>query len=301
MKRFLTVGLIVCLLSVFTSCLSTGGASSSADSVDVSALSLGDRKLISGVYNFATEKSDSWTIYDPYFVSIDVTNEKYVFTASFVVGNIVGLTRYDFTCTVTKQGDDFKIDLTDMSSYACDKDLKKVKSGSSYETSEKVAVEYAKQMKAEILLRIANWSDDEYTQNLNKAVTSPIILNCIANNSALVFKKFISDYEIIGRRICLQLNVTSVDEDTKHEEFSYSVNGKTLSGYKKDNIGIKIPTYSSVFVYTNNDDVISLTPAETIDGIMTGGTSGSVYEVNGTIKDVRRSDIGGISVIVINE
>ncbi len=126
-------------------------------------------------------------------------------------------------------------------------------------------------------------------------------MNCIANNSALVFKKFISDYEIIGRRICLQLNVTSVDEDTKHEEFSYSVNGKTLSGYKKDNIGIKIPTYSSVFVYTNNDDVISLTPAETIDGIMTGGTSGSVYEVNGTIKDVRRSDIGGISVIVINE
>lgn len=301
MKRFLTVGLIVCLLSVFTSCLSTGGASSSADSVDVSGLSLGDRKLISGVYNFATEKSDSWTIYDPYFVSIDVTNEKYVFTASFVVGNIVGLTRYDFTCTVTKQGDDFKIDLTDMSSYACDKDLKKVKAGSSYKTSEKVAGEYAKQMKAEILLRIASWSDDEYTQNLNKAVTSPIILNCIANNSALVFKKFISDYEIIGRTISLQMNITSVDEDTKHEEFSYSVTGKTLSGYKKDDIGIKIPTYSSVFVYTNNDDVISLTPAELVDGIMTGGTSGSGYEVNGTIKDVKRNDIGGISVIVINE
>ncbi len=35
-----------------------------------------------------------------------------------------------------------------------------------------------------------------------------------------------------------------------------------MSGYSVDSFGIKLPKYETVMVYTNNDDVISLTPAK---------------------------------------
>ncbi|MGP1475370.1 MAG: hypothetical protein ACTTJ1_08210 [Treponema sp.] len=54
-------------------------------------------------------------------------------------------------------------------------------------------------------------------------------------------------------------------------------------------------------VYTNNDAVISLTPAETMDGLLFGGKSGSEYEVNGTIKDVSQKSRGGLTSIQVNE
>ena len=54
-------------------------------------------------------------------------------------------------------------------------------------------------------------------------------------------------------------------------------------------------------VYTNNDNVISLKPAETMDGLMFGGKTGSEYKVNGTIKDVTQNNTGGLGVIVVNE
>ncbi|MFA6937370.1 MAG: hypothetical protein WCQ67_03995 [Treponema sp.] len=56
-----------------------------------------------------------------------------------------------------------------------------------------------------------------------------------------------------------------------------------------------------MLLYTNNDFVISLTPADTTDAILNGGQSGSVYEVKGTIKDIKRREAGGLSIIEINE
>ena len=147
------------------------------------------------------------------------------------------------------------------------------------------------------------WSDEEYEQNLSKAVTAPLILGCVANNSALVFKKFIKDYEVIGRPITAKISVTKVDEAPKYAEgYAYYVAGNALSGYKLDSAGIvNLPTYAGVMVYSNNDAVISLTPAETIDGAIYGGKSGSVYEVKGTVKDVKQKTTGGLSIIQVNE
>lgn len=260
------------------------------------------RKLISGVYNFATEKSDTWAIYEPTFTSVDPVANVFVFKGSFVVKALIGLSRYDFTCTIVEKNEDFDVTLTDMCSYACDKNLQIVKKGSKYKTSDKVAGEYAKQIKDEILNRMTSWSDDEYELMLNNAITSPIILNCVANNSALVFKKYLKDYEIIGRHITTKISVTKIDEAPSYAKgYSYYVSGKALCGYRTDEFGIKFPEYVTIMVYTNNDNVISLKPAETMDGLMNGGKSGSEYEINGIIKDISQKKTSGLSIIEVNE
>lgn len=260
------------------------------------------RKLISGVYNFATEPSDTWTILEPTFKSVDPVSEKSVFTGSFTVKIVIGFSRYDFTCSVSKQSGDFTVELSNMSSYACDKDFKMLKTASRYNTSARVAGEYAKQIKDEISKRMSSWSDEQYELNLSSAVTSPMILGCVANNSALVFKKFIKDYEVIGKPIKAKIFVTKIDEAPEYiKGYSYYVAGNTLSGYRIGEFGINYPEYTGVMVYTNNDAVISLTPAETMDGLLFGGKSGSEYEVNGTIKDVSQKSTGGLASIQVNE
>ncbi|MCR4733812.1 MAG: hypothetical protein K5829_02255 [Treponema sp.] len=262
----------------------------------------GSKKLISGVYNFATEESDSWTIYEPVFKSVDPIAEKFVFKGAFIIKALIGTSKYDFTCTIAKQNEDFNVSLTDMCFYACDKNLKILRTGKKYKVGDKLANEYAKQMKEEILKRMSNWSDEEYEEKFNNAITAPTILSCIANNSSLVFKKFIKDNEIIGRHIKTKIYVTKVDEAPSYAEgYSYYVAGNALKGYKTDEFGLKFPEYVSIMVYTNNDDVISLTPAELMDGILAGGTSGSEYEVAGTIRDLSQKSIGGLSVIEVNE
>lgn len=260
-----------------------------------------NRKLISAVYDFATVPSETWTLYETNFNSIDPIGDKYSFTGAFVIKNIIGLAKYDFTCNITKEGEDFNVQLTNMSTYACDRNLKIVSKGSVYKVSSRVADEYAKQMKTEIISRLSSWSEEQYNEKLDTALTSPVVLYSMANSSALLFKKFINDNQIVGKKINVIINVTNVDEAPSYAQgYSYYVAGKTLCGFKKDSLGIPLPEYASVMVYTNNDSVISLTPADTLDGFI-GGKSGSVYEVKGTIRDVSRKEIGGLSVIQINE
>lgn len=262
----------------------------------------GNKKLLAGVYDFATEPSKTWTIYDANFVSADPIAEKYVFDASFVVKIAIGLSRYDFTCTVAKQGDDFTVELSDMVSYACDKNLNIVKKGSVYNTAPRVSGEYAKQIKAEIEERMASWSDDEYNEKLTKAVTSPVILSNVAKNSALAFKKFVGDNGVEGKPISIKIDVTKVDEAPSYAAgYSYYVAGLICVGYEKGKMGIRLPIYESVMVYTNNDAVVSLVPADEFDIIKNGKTKGSVYEVKGTVRKVERKDIARLAPLQINE
>jgi hypothetical protein len=79
------------------------------------------------------------------------------------------------------------------------------------------------------------------------------------------------------------------------------VAGNALCGYRIGEFNISYPEYSSIMVYTNNDAVISLTPAETMDGLLSDGTSSSKYEINGTIKDIKQKNTGGLSIIEVNE
>lgn len=261
-----------------------------------------NRSLMAGVYDFATNPNESWEILDPVFVQADQISDSYSFSGGFMIKNFIGNTRYDFICRVSKNGSDFDVDLENMNSYACDKSGQIVRAGKIYKTSEKVAAAYADQMKDEIKSRMGKWSDEEYETALNKAVTSPFILNCIASNSSLAFKKFLKDNAVIGRKITMEILVTNIDEAPSYAEgYAYYVGGKVLSGYSVDSLGIKLPKYETVMVYTNNDAVISLTPAKT-EEIFTGSTkSGSVYKVNGTIKDITQSVTGDLEIIQINE
>ena len=213
--------------------------------------------LIAGVYDFATNPNESWEILDPAFVQSDQISDSYSFSGGFMIKNFIGNTRYDFICRVNKNGGDFDVNLENMNSYACDKSGQIVSAGKIYKTSEKVAAAYADQMKDEIKSRMGKWSDEEYETALNNAVTSPFI------NSSLAFKKFLKDNAVIGRKITMEILVTNIDEAPSYAEgYAYYVGGKVLSGFSVDSFGIKLPKYETVMVYTNNDDVISLTPAK---------------------------------------
>ena len=82
------------------------------------------RKLIAGVYDFVTVKSKDWNIIEPDFQFIDSVTEKIVFTASFVEKGFLGSSKYDFTCTVARESNDFNIEITELTSLVCDKKLR---------------------------------------------------------------------------------------------------------------------------------------------------------------------------------
>jgi len=260
------------------------------------------KKLLAGVYNFATEASDDWRIVNPLFSKINPINDEYVFDGSFIVKIRIGYMRYDFTCSIAQEADDFSVKLENVHSYGCNKDGIKPDSGKVYNTTTKVAAEYAQQMKTEIQKRMNNWSDEEYSKMLDTALTSPLVLNFVAGNSALVFKKFLADYEIIGKEISLKINVFSVDEAPYYAKgFDYYLGGKAVCGYKTSNLGVTVPETVSVMVFTNSDKVLEVTPADTMDATIGKVKDSAVYEVKGKITDVVRKETSGLNMIKIEE
>ena len=223
------------------------------------------RSLIAGVNDFATNSVEDWKVFDPVFIKVDPISESYSFSGGLVLKNIIGYVRYDFICHVNKDGEDFNVNLENMESYGCDKTGQKTKSAKIYQTSERVAKDYSDQIKNEIKARLSRWTDEEYESALNEAVTSPAILGCVAKNTSLVFKKFLKDNDVVGRNISTEILVTGVDESSL-KDYAYTVTGVT--------------PYTSVYVYTNNDSVITL-------------KSNDTYKVNGIIQDIDQTLING--------
>lgn len=223
------------------------------------------RSLIVGVNDFTTNPVEDWKVFDPVFIKVDPISESYSFSGGLVFKNIIGYVRYDFICHVNKGGEDFNVNLENMESYGCDKTGQKTKSAKIYQTSERVAKDYSDQIKNEIKARLSRWTDEEYESALNEAVTSPAILGCVAKNTSLVFKKFLKDNDVVGRNISTEILVTGVDESSL-KDYAYTVTGVT--------------PYTSVYVYTNNDSVITL-------------KSNDTYKVNGIIQDIDQTLITG--------
>ncbi|MCR5620556.1 MAG: hypothetical protein K6G18_01750 [Treponema sp.] len=262
--------------------------------VSVSALAQTDsRKLIAGVYDFATVASKEWNIMNPSFKAIDPAKEKIVFKGSFLEKGLPGLyDKYDFTCTVAREADDFSVLVTELSSVVVTKNMNRSKNSKRLTWSDATAAKYAPKMKAEISKRMASWTDAEYEQKLNEAVTSPMLLGGIGSGNALAFKKFIKDYDVIGRHVSVKIYVTGVDEAPYNiKGYEYCVNGKVLretwiEEHTENLIDMEGYEYTDVTVYTNNDDVISLPASKTSILSFADLSSNPVYEVNGTIKDV---------------
>lgn len=264
------------------------------------------RSLIVGVNDFATNPVEDWKVFDPVFIKVDPISESYSFSGGLVLKNIIGYVRYDFICHVNKDGEDFNVNLENMESYGCDKTGQKTKSAKIYQTSERVAKDYSDQIKNEIKARLSRWTDEEYESALNEAVTSPAILECVAKNSSLVFKKFLKDNTVVGRNFSEEIIVTLVDEaPVSVKDYAYTVGGRVFIGYNTDELGMKTPKYVSVYIYTNNDSVITLIPIESQE-LYTKNIetleSNSIYKVNGTIQDITQEDLTGeLKLIKINE
>ena len=162
------------------------------------------KELLAGVYDFATKDSSTWKIYDSNFSTIDPIGEEYIFTGAFVVKILVGSARYDFTCRITNGEDDFVVELSDMTSCACDKKGNKLKDARSLATAPKVAEQYAEQIKAEIKKRIDTFNKKEiFEQEYTKIVTNPAFLK-VTNKSIsdLALKKFLEE-NVNGKEVTL--------------------------------------------------------------------------------------------------
>lgn len=231
------------------------------------------KDLLAGVYDFATQESSTWKIYDGYFKTIDVSSEEYVFTGSFIVKILVGNSRYDFTCTVKNGSDDFTVELSDMTSYACDKKGSKLPKGTINNTSANVASQYAAQMKDEINARIKGFKDidAQYT----KTVTSPAFVETASKSMTdLAFKKF-AEANINGKPVEFDVILSSIDENlnpiTKEPmELAY----KAVASFKTnkiDPLGMTVSGGSLITIYSNNEKLVS-------------AKKDSVYRVKGTAK-----------------
>ncbi|MBP3743725.1 MAG: hypothetical protein J6J00_12145 [Treponema sp.] len=249
------------------------------------------RKLITGVYSLVMEPTENWTIYDPNFTLIEPIKDKYEFEGSFILKIALGYMRYNFTCQITKNGDDITVTIPTMESCGCDKNGIITKGSKYRKTPDKVAAEYAKQIKDEILHRLSVWSDDEYTACLNRTVTSPYTIHCVQNNSALIFKKFISDYQVLGRNSNFEIYATRVDEAKINKEtYSYVIYGIALAGSHKKGLAT-IPDTVHYEIYTNNDLALSLSVDDETQILINGGKGKkeAVYTINGTINEFKNN------------
>jgi hypothetical protein len=230
------------------------------------------KNLLIGTNSFITEESADWKIYDGAFTSVDPMSEEYTFVGGFVIKGLVGLSRYDFICTVKNEGNDFSVSISDLESYACDKNGKIIKSGTVRKSSANVASQYAAQMKTEIQNRMNSISDTEtmYT----KIVTSPNVLNTISNTmTELAFKKFV-EANVNGKPVDLTVKLRSIDENrnpitNELYPLNYKANG-SVQVYAGSWGRLSVTESFSVSVYSNNDKLLS-------------AKTGSEYAAKGTL------------------
>lgn len=233
------------------------------------------KSLFTGVYDFATQASDSWKIYDGTFTKIDFAENEYSFMGGFVV-KLLTSARYDFVCTVKGTGDDFDVSLTNMSSYSCDKNGNMLKNAKTMNTSANVAKQYASQMKEEIKARISKLSEEQLEQKYFETISYPPVLKVFtASMSDLAAKKFIES-NINGKIVEFEVKLDSIDENTNPltkeiEPLAYKAKG-SFETYKDGSLGgIIITEPFSVYIYSNNDKLLNT-------------KIGSIYKAKGKAK-----------------
>ena len=226
------------------------------------------KKLLTATHSFVTEQSEDWEIVDGNFTYIDTIGEEYTFSGGFIVKILVGSSRYDFTCTVKNDGDDFTVTIPEMQSYACDKNGKIIKNGTIMKTSSKVAEQYAAQMKDEIKARMNDISDDTVEASYTKIVAHPTTLNLIAETmSELALKKFV-EKNVNGKTVEVSVILDIIKENPIKngdlKDYSYYA----FSHIEDDDDFTK---YSRINIYSNNDKLLT----SKID---------SIYKAKGTVE-----------------
>lgn len=219
------------------------------------------KKALIGIHNFVTEPSKNWNLMDGHFTHIDPINEEYQFLGSFMVKVLLSNSRYDFTCTIKNTGDDLIVELSNMESYACDKNGDFISSSRVSNTSNRVASQYEQQIKDEILARISNIADSEVDTLYTKVVTRPEIVWTIAESmSELAVKKFF-ETNVNGKEV--ELDVTLVDIDENRHPITdellplcYQARGSVpvyMDGFGR----FIVTTTRNIDIYSSNDKLLT--------------------------------------------
>lgn len=222
------------------------------------------KEIVAGVYDFVTQKSESWNILDGKFSEIDLTSGQCIFKGSFVVKSL-GYFRYEFDCQVSNKGDDIKVEVANMSSYACTKDGVEAKNARKAETSMLVSLQYADHMKTEIKKRIDDFNANGILEEKYSAcITSPSFIYLYSQaQSELALKKFVQA-NVNGKDVELSFKLNSIDENNdvitgKPQKLAYRATGSVYV-IKEEKVGgfniyKEIPVM--VEVLTNNDELLT--------------------------------------------
>ena len=220
------------------------------------------QKLLVGLYDFITEPSSNWKIYDGAIISADPINDEYTITGGFIVKVLLSNSRYNFVCSVKNTGDDISVEISQMESYICDKNGNLASGSSVNETSNRVASQYAKQIKEEILARMADISEDTIETAYAKVVTLPNFIKPLINTmSELALKRFV-EQNINGKEVELEIALSSIDENRNpitNELYPLNykakgfINGVYESGWGRN----MVKKSYSLNIYSNNDKLLS--------------------------------------------
>ena len=268
MKKILSLGLLM-LLSA--SCLF--------------GQSLESKKLFLGINDFIKVNSAAWKTYDGELISADTINEEYSFAGSFIIKVLMTNSRYDYVCSVKNDGD-ISVAITDMVSYACDKNGKIIKTSNVINTAAKVSSQYAEQIKTEIKARIAKISDDSVDAAYTKLVTSPAVIRAMSKvMTDLALKKFI-ETNINGKEVELDVVLSSIDENKKSEFYplNYKLDAYVPDVYSSEWGRFMEKRSFNVRIYSNNDKLLST-------------KKGSVYKAKGILKLKHVSEGANISML----
>lgn len=212
----------------------------------------------------------------------DIANNEYLISGWGVKKVGVGYTRQDYTVQINRTDTELLVTISDMTSIGCDKEGNPLETATMNPNTGKSTEKTQLVIQKDLAKRISSWGDKEYRKKLDIALTSPVIMTTLARQSALVFKKFVSDNKIIGKPTEFEIKITKVDP-VNADGYANCINGTAFCGYKTGSGGIPKPEYVPVLVYTNNT------------------ASSGTYNVKGTIMDVRRADVGGLAIIEIKE
>ncbi len=236
------------------------------------------RDILPVVLEFA---NDSESFKESELQIADIANNEYVITGYNVQKHTVGFIRQDYTVAISRTETDFVVAVSDMTTIGSDKDGNPLETATQTSNTKKSTDRLAAIIKKDLAKRLISWGDQEYQEKLSKALTSPVIMSNISRQTALIFKKFVSDNKIIGKPAEFQIYVSKVE--AAGGDYANVITGKAFCGYKTGVGGMPKAEYVPVTVYTNET------------------TSDPLYTVKGTIRDVKRADKGGLASIEINE
>ena len=167
------------------------------------------RNILPLVMEFSNDK-EAWTECE--IDSLDVAKNEYVVSGFAVQKNMLGFIKQAYTVTISRNDSELLVAVSDMTTVSSDKEGNPLKNATKMSNPKGTMTKLAGLIKDDLASRISSWSDEEYQDKYNKSITNPMVLNIIAKQSALVFKKFVSDNSIVGKTAEFKINVTKVDE-----------------------------------------------------------------------------------------